>query len=274
MFSKLGKGTIILACFLLAVLLTTLSFPRFDRVHWHRQIFLTSIHPLQSSVTSISSFTKNVWHHYIALTRASIENDRLKNELKEANRMLLQSDEIKKQNDRLNELLSMAKPFDKKTIGANVIASNVMAEFRTVTINKGSSDGITKNMVVLGPGGLVGKVGHVGLKESLILLISDPNSSADIFVQRTNARAILTGALTGPELRPFYSLSRLEYLKKTSDIVNGDVVVTSGLDQLYPPGIPVGTVNKVDNTLSGVFKNAEVVPFVDLTQLKEVLLLK
>lgn len=274
MISKIARGSAILICFLLAALFTSLAFPQYGRVHWYRQIFLTIMHPFQSSITSISGFVSGTWEHYIALTNAAVENDRLKTELANANRILIEMDEIKKENDRLYESLSMAKDIKKDAIGAKVISSNVMAEFRTMTINKGSNDGILKNMVVIGPGGLVGRIAKVGLNESIVLLISDPNSSVDVFVQRTNTRAILAGALFGPELQAFYSLSRMEYLKKTSDIVSGDVVITSGLDQLYPRGIPVGTVNDVETVHSGVFKNALVVPFVDLAQLKEVLVLK
>ncbi|MBI2342006.1 MAG: rod shape-determining protein MreC, partial [Deltaproteobacteria bacterium] len=194
----------------------------------------------------------------------------LKKALANANQSLIELEEIGKENKNLHELLNMAHSINVKSVGAHVIASNVLTEFKTLTIDKGHADGIAKNMVVLGPGGLVGRIGQIGANQSSVFLISDPNSAVDVYVERSGGRALLVGTSYGSSLRPFYSLSRLEYLRKTSDIRNGDVVITSGLDKLFPAGIPVGTIHNAENSTTGLFKKAEVVPFVDLMEAKEV----
>ena len=149
-----------------------------------------------------------------------------------------------------------------------------MAEFKTLTIDKGHNNGLKKNMVVIGPGGLVGHIGQLGSSEARILLISDPNSVVDVIIQRSGTRALLAGTSRGLSARPFFSLTRLEYLRRTSDVKNGDVVITSGLDRIFPTGIPVGTIVGIEEQKTGIFKGADVVPFVDLAHVKEVLVVK
>ncbi len=258
----------------LAIIFTSIAFPNFERVHWYRQIVLTIVTPPQKLATLSSNLVKNTWNHYIAITKASKENEVLKNALAKANQSLIELEEIRKENRNLHELLNMAHSIEAESVGANVIASNVLTEFKTLTTDKGHNDGIRKNMVVLGPGGLVGRIGQVGTDQSNVFLISDPNSAVDVYVERSGSRALLVGTSYDSSLRPFYSLSRLEYLRKTSDIRNGDVVITSGLDKLFPAGIPVGTIHNVENATTGLFKKAEVVPFVDLTEVKEVSIIK
>jgi len=272
-FNRLSKGVILAACFLLAIILTSLAFPNFERVHWHKQLSATLLGPPQKIATYFSRSLSDIWNHYIALTRAAKENDKLVKELSNANMQILQLDEISKENSRLREMLDMSATFKLDSLGADVIASSPTGEFKTIIIDRGYEHGVRKNMAVLGPGGLVGRIGQVSNNQAAVLLISDPNSAVDVFVQRTNARALLVGTTVGLGIRPFWSLSRLEYLHHTSDIVSGDVVLTSGLDQLFPKGIPVGTIQKIEGSQSGIFKNADIVPFVDLSQLKEVIVL-
>ena len=273
-FQKFTRGVLAVICVFLAVLLTSLAFPNFERFHWYSQLGMTMISPLQSSLTKISGFFGGAWRHYIAISDAAIENEKLKFDLAEAKRRMIEMEDVRKENNNLHELLSMSSSLKKEGFGARVIASDVTAEFKTVTIDKGFNQGARKNMVVIGPGGLVGRIGKVANSESVVLLIADPNSAVDVTVQRTGARALLVGTSMETELKPFYSLSRLEYLRLVSNVADGDVVITSGLDKLFPFGIPVGTLNKVQNQSSGVFKGADVIPFVDLAQVKNVMVLK
>lgn len=272
MLQRITKGTFGIACIALAIIFTSLAFPSYERTHWYRQIVFTITSPPQKLVTNTSDLFKNIWRHYIDITKKAKENDLLKIKLAETEKKIVEVQEIKKENERLHEMFSLTESLKIKGIGARVISSNVLAEFKTATIDKGSRDGLKKNMTVIGPGGLVGRIGQVANSESVVLLISDPNSSVDVFIHTSGTRALLVGTSGSSALRPFYSLSRLEYLKKTSGINVEDVILTSGLDRLFPAGIPVGTVSKVENA-SGIFKNADVVPFVDLSQLREVTIL-
>ncbi len=273
-FHRITKAAVFIICVFLAVIFTSLAFPTFERVHWYRQIIMTLSEPPQKVLSWMGNSVTDIWRHYISLVDASKENDLIKVQLAEANRKLIECEEIKKENTNLHELLAMSATLKLNGTGAHVVASNVLAEFKVLTIDKGYKDGIRKNMVVIGPGGIVGRIGQVASGEATVLLISDPNSAVDVLVQRSGARAILVGTSTSSELKPFFSLSRLEYLRKTSDIKNGDVIITSGLDKLFPPGVPVGTANNVELTTTNIFKAADVVPFVDLSQVRDVFVLK
>jgi len=261
----------VMTALFLAAVFTAIAFPNFERAHWYRQVMNTVASPFQTGATVVGGEATGVWSHYISLVNASKENEELKKQLAEAHAQLVIYEQVKNENSHLTELLQMSKSIKVEGIGARVIANDVMSEFKTVTIDKGARDGIKKNMVVMGPGGLVGRIGQVTETTSRVFLISDPNSAVDVFVERSKARALLVGTSHSSEMRPFFSLSRLEYLRRQSDVKNGDVLITSGLDQLFPPNIPVGTVMGLELTESGIFNSADVVPFVDLTGVKEVL---
>jgi len=159
-------------------------------------------------------------------------------------------------------------------VGAKVIGNDPRGNFRVLTVDKGERDGIKANMAVMSSDGLVGRVVETAGGFSRVLLITDPNNMVDVIDQRSRARALLSGTLTGTALARDFYLSRLEYLERKSDVVKGDVVVTSGLDGMYPPGIPVGTISDVAESPQGVFREAKVVPFTDFTRLEEVIIVR
>jgi rod shape-determining protein MreC len=180
-------------------------------------------------------------------------------------------EEALQENARLAALLDYRKSFERTTVVARVIANDPRAEFKSITIDRGSADGIPLLAPVVGPRGLVGKVGTVGSHEARVLLINDPNSAVDAFVQRSRVRGLIVGSAWRTELKAGYYLTRLEYLKRTSDIQEGDIVVTSGFDRVFPPGIPIGTVHDISASRYGVFSEASVVPFENLAELTEVM---
>jgi len=184
---------------------------------------------------------------------------------------LIEQLEFKAENDRTKKLLSYQESFPQKTLIAKVIANDPRAEFKSIVIDKGSSDGIFPLMPVVGPQGLVGKVGEVSSSSSRVILITDPNSTVDVLVQRSRARGIMSGTARRTELRPSYYLTRLEYLRRISDVHNGDIVVTSGFDRIFPSGLPVGSVSDISKSKYGVFLNAYVVPFENMAELQEVM---
>ena len=95
----------------------------------------------------------------------------------------------------------------------------------------------------------------------------------DAMVQRSRARGLLVGASARTKLKTGYFLTRLEYLRRVSDIHDNDIVVTSGLDGVFPPGLPVGTIHNITKSQDGIFKEAEVVPFENFQELQEVMVL-
>lgn len=182
---------------------------------------------------------------------------------------------LKGENERLKNLLDLKQKNSSKAIAARVMAFDPRAEFKSIRIDKGSRQGIASDMPVVAPGGLVGKVGPVFKDEALVLLIVDPASFVDCLVNRSRVRGLLVGDGTIPntDFKPGF-LTRLEYLKKESDIQAGDSLITSGLDRLYPKGILVGEIQTVEKDPLGLFQKAKVVTSVDFSGLEEVLVLK
>ena len=183
--------------------------------------------------------------------------------------------ELQEENSRLHTLLNLKQKFFPEAVVAQVVALDPSAEYFSLRINKGSHHGLEPDMPVVARQGLVGKIGPVFKNEAIVLLITDPASSVDVIDSRSRLRAILVGAgsKSKTNLRPRF-LPRLEYLRSKSDIQSSDWMITSGLDGLFPKGLLVGEVSKIDHSRYGIFVNAKVVPFVEFSRLEEVMVLK
>jgi rod shape-determining protein MreC len=130
-------------------------------------------------------------------------------------------------------------------------------------IDKGSSDGVRKGMAVVTPLGVVGQVVGVTSHAAKVLLLTDPNSGIDVLVQRTRSRGIVSGSLDSGTV--------LKYVKRSEDIQEGDRLITSGIDGIFPKGMMVGTVIKVRKQHLGLFQFIEVLPAVQTARIENVL---
>ncbi len=249
------------------------SSKRANQTSWFEQIIQSIITPPQRLFVATQEGIRNTWNHYFSLVNASKESTVLKKKLAETKQSNIQLQEVKKENKRLRALLKYSDQFDIKKIVARVIANNPRYEFKSIVINKGAKDGIRIFMPVVGAAGLVGRVAKVLPHSSRILLLNDPNSTIDAILQRSRARTLVVGTAKRTALRPHYYLSRAEYLRQTSDVKDNDIVITSGFGGLFPPGIPIGTIKSIGNDQYSVFQDAEVIPYENLAELQEVMVL-
>jgi len=255
---------------ILVLVFFSLTSRTFRRAPWYKEVLWNMISPPQMAASAVGSAVSGVWNHYIALVGIQKENVVLKQKIALLEAGEVRISEIEKENERLRGLLAYHDTFPKKISVARVISSDMRAEFKSITINRGAMEGIEPLMPVLGPKGLVGKVGETGTHTARVLLITDPNSAVDVLVQRSRARAMIVGTVWHTTLKSGYYLTRMEYLNNSSDIQDGDTVVTSGLDGIFPPGIPVGTVHDLKLSQYGIFREAGVVPFEDMAELQDV----
>lgn len=258
---------------ILALVFFSLTGRTQKRVPWYESMVWNVIEPPQHLFMSISSGISGAWNRYLSLIGVEKENHGLKHRLAELEGWRIRMEEVEQENQRLKELLKYHDSFPDKTVVARVVANDARSEFKSVTVNRGSRDGLKPLMPVIGPKGLVGKVGRVAGSFSEVILITDPNSAVDAFVQRSRVRGMLVGAAWTTDLKAGYYLTRLEYLKGESDLSENDVVVTSGLDGVFPPGIPIGTLKDIRMSPYGVFRDANVVPFENMAELQEVMVL-
>ncbi len=243
---------------------TSTRSPRDYRFYDRGIISLTS--PVQGSLTWTLEKIASGFENYIYLWHTHQDNLALLDE----NRKLLNSianlREIQQENIRLKRLLQFEETFKLETVVARVIAKDVSSEFRSIRINRGEDSGIKRNMAVLTDEGIVGRVLRTTPKTSDIVTVLDLYSAVDAIVERSRARGVIEG-LTD-------DTCQLKYALRTDDIKPGDFLISSGLGGIFPKGVPVGTVSKVNRQPYGITQEVEVKPSVDFSKLEEVLVVK
>jgi len=227
------------------------------------RIAVSIVSPFQEVVSNIINFTKDIWKQYFYLVSAAKKNEELKRSLQLAEEKNNQLREMELSHARLRSLFGFQDQLQKKVVAAEVIGRDPSPWFKTIIINKGSREGLARGMPVVIPDGIAGLVTDVARTYAKILLIIDPNSAVDALIQRTRARGIVKGDPSG--------ILQLQYVLRKHDIRNGDVVISSGLDGVFPKGIRIGYVHAVDKPNSGIFQQLAVTPYVDFEKLEEVL---
>lgn len=193
------------------------------------------------------------------------ENRDLKEKLYEMHLQISSTNELIEENKRLKELLNLKERKKEILTIAKIIKRGANKFLKTVWIDKGKKDGVKVNMPVITINGLVGKVIFASEDFSEILLITDPNFSASVRVERNRIEGVLSGSGT--------NLCLLKYIPLEEEIMVGDRLITSGTDGIFPEGLSVGVVRKVDRK-RGVFQNIEVVPLQSELKIEEVAILK
>jgi rod shape-determining protein MreC len=227
------------------------------------RIAVSVIAPFQKASSKSIRFLRDIWHHYFFLVHAAKENDSLKKAVDKAFEENIRYEEIKLSNSRLRSLLNFEKTMTDHVLSAEVIGKDPSPWFKTILIDKGKKDGVARGMAVVVPKGIAGQITEVSSHYSKVLLIIDPISAVDALVQRDRARGIIKGDAAGKCL--------FKYVLRKHDIALGDIVVSSGLDGVFPKGLAVGQVTGVFKPKAGIFQEVTVTPYVDFEKLEEVL---
>jgi rod shape-determining protein MreC len=220
--------------------------------------------PFQDFFSHSTDFARNIWRHYFFLVSLAQENDKLRQSLKHAAEKNNQCKEIELANFRLRKLLNFKRGTGYEVVAAEVIGKDPSPWFKTVIINKGRSDGLQKGIPVVVPEGIVGQVVEVSNNNSKVLLIIDQNSAVDALVQRSRARGIIRGEAV--------DLCVFQFVLRKHDAQVGDVIVSSGLDGVFPKGLRVGQISEVIKRDAGIFQEVKVTPFVNFEKIEEVLI--
>jgi len=221
--------------------------------------------PFQSAVTHSARFVRNMWTHYFFLVSAAKENDDLKISYGRATEKINQLKEIEHSNLRLRNLLNFQETQSVNALAAEVIAKDPSPWFKSIIIDKGRADGIEKGRPAVIAEGIVGQVVEVSPHHSKVLLVTDRNSAVDALVQRTRSRGVVKGEST--------ELCQLQYVLRKHDIRVGDIVISSGLDGVFPKGLRIGRISGVVRPNSGIFQEVDITPYVDFEKLEEVLVI-
>ena len=225
--------------------------------------------PLQVGVANIkdrsSQFQLNLSSHDELEARfleQQQENDRL---LLQVQRL----SEAEQESRRLRELLGLSEAYGEKftMVAARVIGRSPSNWYQMLTIDKGAADGIATDMAVIAPHGLVGRIGGVSLHSAQVWLLSDREVAVGVLVQETrDTQGIVEGVGDNNYLR----MSNIPYY---AEIETEQKVFTSGLSDIYPKGIFVGTIAEIRLESNGYLLNAEITPAVSFDKLEEVLII-
>lgn len=207
-----------------------------------------------------------VSNNFIDSQRLKMENQVLREQIREKNADLLLLDQLKVENQRLRLLLSSPLRQDEYKKVAEVLTAEMDAYRQQVIINQGKSDGAFVGQPIIDERGVVGQVISVGEKSSRVLLLTDVTHAIPVQVLRNDVRGIASGTGHSEELI-------LDHLPRTVDIAKGDVLVTSGLGGHFPEGYPVAVVETVINDGSSHFARVTARPLASLDRLRYLLLL-
>ncbi len=216
---------------------------------------------IQRVASSGISGMRESWTDYVALQQVRGENDRLRDEVARLRVGLQQERALAQRTRTLEQLLDLRTQAELATVAANVIAGSASPDFRTMTIDRGTGDGLRPDMAVIAPAGVVGRLITPSARAAKVQLLIDRNAAAGGLVERSRAQGVVEG--TGGGLR-------LSYVSGTADIQVGDTVVTSGVDGIYPKGFVIGQIESVQRG-EGSFGMIAVRPAVDFSSIEAVL---
>jgi rod shape-determining protein MreC len=232
------------------------------------RVILVATGPIEKGVGWVVRGVLNGWYGYVALRHSHERAGELQRKVELLELDSLELARVRAENDRLRQLLAFPQVYpERHVIGARVIGVRLDPKgLQLVTLDRGADDGVQRMMAVVVAHGIVGRIHDVTASTSDVLVLSDRNSSIAVRVERSRARANVRG--TGSP-----DLARLEYALRSDDMVEGDVLVTSGTDGVFPRGLPVGRITGLKRTGQGLYQRADVSPSVDVTKLEEVLVI-
>lgn len=268
MFSLLKKHQLIVTSLLLCLLSIHLIITNKRGVGGELlvgRVLSVIVTPVQSAITNITQGVSSTWSGYISLVGTKRENDILKEKL-----ALLESEKARLLEEvesarRVKALLGFKEERFLPMVAAGIIGTDTYGLTKTVTIDRGGNDGVKRNLAVVTHRGIVGKVIELYGGTSMVLLATDPRFRVDAVVQRNRVKGIIEGS-GGERLI-------LKYIRQLDDIEVGDRIISSGLGGIFPKGLTVGKVVKVEVGNDNFFKYVEVAPSVDLEKMEEVLII-
>jgi rod shape-determining protein MreC len=250
-------------CLLLSFYILTVSARGQLRYEPVGAVLMWVLRPLQMAAQGTANWVVGIQDNYLTMSGFKAENERLRRRIQELEverQRLLEADAV---NRKLQQLLEFRSQLPSKAVTASIIANSASSWFQGCILDKGSADGVQKDMAVVTPLGVVGKVVSVTKRSAKVILLTDANSGIDVLVQRTRSRGIVSGSLDNGTV--------LKYMKRSEDVQVGDRLITSGVDGVFPKGLLVGTVIKVNKQHLGLFQSVEVLPAVQSSRVEEVL---
>jgi rod shape-determining protein MreC len=225
--------------------------------------FLPAYGLSETAAEAANAATYNLVPHHVLVSRIL----ELERSLQEAQAQRMQADAVLQENNRLRAQMDLPRQLRWRLKPARVISRDPANWWRTLQIDVGSRDGITNDLPVLTPQGLVGRISEVGLAHAKVILVGDPGCPVSVLISETREQGMIAPLSSSPLDD---TLVELSYLSRNSKLAPGQKVVTSGLGRFFPPGIVVGQVADVRTVGYGLYKEARVSLAVKMNALEEV----
>ncbi len=255
-----------LALIILAALLPlmTINMEQKGReADWIKQPFRLVAGFAEDLFYGFSHGVRSTTGYYLNLLNIKTANQNLLVENAELKTRLDLFRELELENDRLRELLQFKQKSKMELIAASVMGRDLVPDHKTLTINKGTAHGIKIGQAVIAIKGAVGTVIQAEMNRSHVMLITDRYSVIDGIVQRTRALGIVEGKGTD-------NLALMKYIDRTTDLKKGDLIVTGGLDKVFPKGFPLAKVENIEDKAYSVAMKIELRPVIEPTEIEEV----
>lgn len=228
-------------------------------------LFRTWVLTAQAPIVAASSATARgigyIWNSYVWMVGARAENQQLRETVRKLSLANSSYEQERKENARLRRLLAMTDSLAYKTIGAHVVARTPSFLSNVIYIDRGAGDGVRNDRAVISGDGIVGRTVLVSRSQSQVQLITNPDASVGVMLERTRTPGVLRGSGD--------FLLDLNYIANSEQVENGDVVLSSGLDGIFPKGLAIGKVVDVRKG-KGVFRAIKVQPHIDFMRVEEV----
>jgi rod shape-determining protein MreC len=216
----------------------------------------------QRVLSTAVSGLRRMWGRYVWLRGVEAENASLKRQLEAVQVQYQERRALADRARSLEELLALRDRSSLETVAAEIIAASASPDFRTLTIDKGTNQGLKRDMAVIASDGVVGRIVVPSSGAAKVQMLIDRNAAAGALIERSRAQGV---ALGGGDSR-----LRLDYVAEASDVVVGDLVVTSGIDGIYPKGFTIGTVESVEKN-GPSYRRITIKPAVNFSSLETVL---
>lgn len=265
-FFKRGPAPLARLAFFVVLSLTLLVLDlRFRYLEGVRQGVAIVLYPLQRAAYAPVDLLEQIGRYFTSLSTLQQENAQLRRKELEAANWLLRQQHLELENQRLRALLDVKARQPLPAILAEVLYAARDPFSRRVIVDKGTQHGIGAGQAVVDEAGVLGQVTRTYPLQSEVTLITDKNQALPVQIMRTSLRSVLFGA-GGGQLE-------LRFLAANADVVTGDLVVTSGLDGLYQPGLPVAKVVRVDRDSAYTFARILCEPVAGVEKHAQVLVL-
>ncbi len=265
--SETSKTKIINHLLVLVIALLGFSQKKYDleEMTVFQRVVVEVTTPIQNTLFEMRQSFNQFTESYVRIVNTGKENAHLKAQITRLEADLFMMEEMRRENERLKQLLNYSSEMEYDKLLARVIGWDSTNQFKVLRISRGEKDGVQMMSPVITHKGLVGYVYRLGKNFSDVLTILDPNNRVDAVIDRTRTHGIVEGI--------FNEKCQLKYINKDEQIAVGDKLISAGVGGLYPKGIKIGIITSIDRETSDMTLSVEVKPSVEFNKLEEVIIL-